>query len=140
MRVLLLKSLFVLTLSISFIHLSVQLASAQSGQAELTGEVRDQSGALIPDAKITATGVQSNQSYVTTTGSSGVYTFTGLKPGLYMLAVEASGFKRHVREGVQLTTGEKARLDIPLEIGAVGETISIQADAPLLKSESGSLG
>lgn len=140
MQVGLLRSLFVFTLLIGCLHFAIQTIPAQSGQAELSGEVRDQAGAVIPDAKITTTSVQLNQAYVITTGSSGVYTFTGLKPGLYTVAVEATGFKRYVREGIQLTTGEKVRLDIALEVGAVGETITIQSDAPLLRSETGSLG
>jgi hypothetical protein len=140
MQVRLIKYLLVFALLTSSVHISIHIASAQAGQAELTGEVRDQSGAVVPDAKITATETQSNQSYLTTAGSSGVYTFTGLKPGLYTVAVDVAGFKRSIREGVQLTTGEKVRLDLQLEVGAVGETITIKSDAPLLRSESGSLG
>ncbi|HKG97360.1 MAG TPA: carboxypeptidase-like regulatory domain-containing protein, partial [Pyrinomonadaceae bacterium] len=121
-------------------HLSIHVASAQAGQAELTGEVRDQSGAVVPNAKITATETRSNQSYLTTAGASGVYTFTGLKPGLYTVTVEVAGFKRYVHEGVHLTTGEKVRLDAQLEVGAASEIITIKADATLLRSESGSLG
>lgn len=140
MQVRLLRPLFIFTLLIVCIHFAIQTVPAQSGQAELSGEVRDQAGAVIPDAKITTTSVQMNQAYVITTGSSGVYTFTGLKPGLYTVAIEATGFKRYIRQGIQLTTGEKVRLDISLEVGAVGETITIQSDAPLLRSETGSLG
>jgi hypothetical protein len=140
MHVRLLRYLFVCALLVNFVHFSIHIASAQAGQAELTGEVRDQAGAGVPDAKITATATESNQASLTTAGSGGVYTFTNLKPGFYTVAVEATGFKRYVREGVQLTTGEKVRLDIPLEVAAVGETISIKADAALLRSETGSLG
>src|SRR6185503_16847833 len=106
MRIRLFKYLFVLSLLLNFLHISIHIAAAQAGQAELTGEVRDQSGAVVPDTKITVTEINSNQSYRATVGASGVYTFTGLKPGLYTVAAEVTGFKRYVREGVQLATGE----------------------------------
>jgi hypothetical protein len=140
MRVRLLKAIFVFAFLINLVHFSIEIASAQAGQAELTGEVRDQAGAVVPDAKISATETRSNQSYLTTAGASGVYTFTGIKPGLYTVAVEVAGFKRFVNEGVQLATGEKVRLDVQLEVGAIGELVTVTADAPLLRSESGSLG
>jgi len=114
--------------------------SAQAGQAELTGEVRDQAGAVIPQAQITLTEMRSNQSYTSTSGSGGVYTFTRLRPGLYNLTVEVAGFKRYVREGVTLATGERVRLDVELEVGAVNDSINVKADASLLRTESGGLG
>lgn len=119
---------------------SISFANAQAGQAELTGEVRDGSGAVVPDAKITLTRVDSNEKQVTTAGSAGVYTFTSLKPGIYTLSVEAQGFKRFVRDGVQLSTGERIRVDVDLSAGAIEESVNISADAPLLRTESGGLG
>ena len=72
---------------------SINAAATQSGQAEITGEIRDQSAAVIPGAKITLTRVESNQLHASTASAAGVYTFTGLKPGAYTIAVEANGFK-----------------------------------------------
>lgn len=122
------------------VYFPVSIAAGQAGQAELTGEIRDQSGAVIPDAKITLTLVESNQSHISTSGASGVYTLTGLKPGAYTLNVEAQGFKRLVREGVRLATGERVRVDIELTPGGVNESVTVTADAGLLRTESGSLG
>jgi hypothetical protein len=63
-----------------------------------------------------------------------------LKPGLYNITIEANGFKQSVREGVRLATGERVRLDFVLEPGAVTEVVTINQDASLLRTESGSLG
>src|SRR5262249_26450561 len=60
--------------------------------------------------------------------------------GQYDLAVDAPGFKKVIRQGVRLVTGERITLDIQLPVGAVGETVSVVADASLLRSETGSLG
>lgn len=116
------------------------VAHAQAGQAEVTGEVRDQAGALVAAAQVTATEVSTGQSLTTTTGDGGVYTITNLKPGAYTITVEAASFKRLVREGVQLVTGERVRVDATLEPGAVSESVTVNAGASLLRTESGSLG
>jgi hypothetical protein len=129
-----------LTILLCFMHLSIAPAMAQAGQGELTGEVRDQAGAVISDVSISATEVQTNQTYTSNTGASGAFTLINLKPGLYKISVEAKGFKRYVREGVQLSTGERVRVDVELVAGAVDENVTVSADASLLRSESGSLG
>src|SRR5215210_5152474 len=116
------------------------IAHAQAGQSEVTGEVRDQAGAAVARAQVTATEVATGQSSASTTEDGGVYTITNLKPGAYTITVEAAGFKRLVREGVQLVTGERVRVDATLEPGAVEESVTVNAGASLLRTESGSLG
>src|SRR5262249_32054428 len=113
---------------------------AQAGKAELTGHVIDQTGALIAQAKVTITDVATSQTMSASATNNGDYTITNLKPGVYTVAVEANGFKRFVREGVRLATGERVRLDIELEPGTVSELVTVSQDASLLRTESGSLG
>src|SRR5262245_38995918 len=114
------------------------VANAQAAKCELVGEVRDQAGSVIAQASLTltetATGLISKQR-----AEDGNYTITNLKPGFYHIAVEADGFKQTVREGVRLATGERVRLDFVLEPGAVSETVTVNQDASLLRTESGSL-
>ncbi len=131
---------FVCLLLISVSLLSTSNLYAQIGQGEITGEIKDRAGALVPQAKVIATEVRTNQVFTSVTGAGGAYTLTNLRPGLYSLAVEVSGFKRYVREGLQLTTGERIRLDVELTAGSIDENITVEADAPLLRTESGSLG
>src|SRR5262245_12889475 len=66
-------------------------ATRQAGQAELTGEVRDQTGAVIGNVSVSATEIRTNQTSTSNTGSSGAFTLTNLKPGLYTVTVEAKG-------------------------------------------------
>jgi hypothetical protein len=115
-------------------------ASAQPASSEIAGEVRDGHGAVIASAKIWGTETQTGLSSLTTTGATGTYTLTNLRPGLYSLAIEADGFKRLVRHGVRLSTGERVRIDVALEVGEVSESISVTEDAPLLRTDAATLG
>jgi hypothetical protein len=115
-------------------------ARGQAGRAELTGEVHDHSGAVIAGARVTATAVQTQESQATVTSAGGVYTFPNLKPGIYSVAFEASGFKQFVRDGLTLATGESVRVDATLAVGAPHEVVTVRAKSPLLQTESGSLG
>ena len=127
-------------LFIALILLCSHLVHAQSGQAELTGEVRDQSGAAVAKATVKIIELSTNRTFNTTTSDAGIYTATNLKPGRYSITVDAPGFKQTLREPITVSTGERLRIDVTLETGAISESITIKDDAPLLRSESGSLG
>ncbi len=112
------------------------MARPQAAKSELIGEIRDQNGALVPNAKVSltevATGLTSSK-----ISSDGSFIMTNLKPGIYNVAVEATGFKQSLREGVRLATGERVRLDVVLDPGAVTEVVTVVQDASLLRTESG---
>src|SRR5262245_39901182 len=112
---------------------------AQAARSELVGEVRDQNGSLITNARISYTEIGTGFVSVTST-EDGTYTMVNLKPGLYNITAQADGFKQTLREDVRLATGERVRLDFVLEPGAVSEVVTINQDASLLRTESGSLG
>ncbi len=109
-------------------------------QSRLTGLVSDTSGAVVIGAKVTlrnpATGVVTE----TATNSAGNYQFPLLIQGTYDLTVEQTGFKKVLRQGIVLDTGSTRTVDIALEVGASTETISVTATAPLLDSESSTVG
>ncbi|HEY4424466.1 MAG TPA: carboxypeptidase regulatory-like domain-containing protein, partial [Pyrinomonadaceae bacterium] len=111
----------------------------QAAKSELVGEVRDQNGALVQNAKVTLTEVATGQTS-SKVSSDGSFIITNLKPGIYNIAVEAEGFKQSLREGVRLATGERVRLDVVLDPGAVTELVTVVQDASLLRTESGGLG
>lgn len=113
---------------------------AQAGQAELTGEVRDTAGAGVKAATVTVTRVDTNDAATVTTGADGIYTVTNLRPGNYTITISALNFRRVVREGIRLTTGERIRVDVALSVGDVNEEVTVSGDASLLRVESGSLG
>jgi hypothetical protein len=111
----------------------------QAAKSELVGEVRDQNGARVPNAKVTLTEVATGQTS-SKVSQEGSFIITNLKPGIYNVAVEAKGFKQSLREGVRLATGERVRLDVVLDPGAVTELVTVVQDASLLRTESGGLG
>src|SRR4030095_7492255 len=96
-------------------------ARAQTAAGEITGVVKDQAGAAVPGATITVTETRTNRQRVTLSTGEGVYTAASLAPGAYRLDVELAGFKPVRREGVRLSTGEKARVDVELTVGDVRE-------------------
>src|SRR5262247_1653819 len=129
-----------LILTAIFLPCASSVALAQAGQAELTGDVHDGSGAGVAKATVTVTQTETGAFTKTTSGKDGVYTVTNLRPGLYNVTVEAHGFRRFVQGGVRLTTGERIRLDVALTVGGVNEEVKVTADASLLRTETGSLG
>ena len=115
-------------------------ARAQSGRAEITGEVRDASGAVLAGARVSATALGTNQTVTVLTGASGTFNIPALQPGAYRLTAGASGLRAAVREGLTLATGERVRVDLVLSVGAAEEALTVVADVPLLQSETTSLG
>ena len=113
---------------------------AQAGQAEIAGEVRDPSGAFVPGAKVTAVDVDTARRLAATTGKAGVFVLSSLRPGRYRLETEASGFRPHLREGLVLKTGERARVDVVLEAGGFAESATVTADVSLLTTERSDVG
>ena len=107
---------------------------------EITGTVRDPSGAAIPGARITATNADTNASRATVSNEAGVYSFPSLAPGNYSLLVEREGFKAVTRGGIVLQVQQSARLDIDLPIGAISERVEVTEQATLLASENATVG
>ncbi|HEU4694534.1 MAG TPA: carboxypeptidase-like regulatory domain-containing protein, partial [Vicinamibacterales bacterium] len=115
-------------------------ARAQVAAGEITGVVKDQAGAAVPGATITVTERRTNRQRVVVSTEDGVYTAASLAPGNYDVDVELPGFASVRREGIRLTTGEKARIDFALTVGGVQERVTVVADAPVVRVETASLG
>jgi hypothetical protein len=115
-------------------------AAAQVGGGALAGTVVDQADAPVSGASVTITAVATNLSRTTVTRAKGNYVFTGLAPGEYTVRIELGGFRTLQREGLRLSTGETVQLNLQLMVGGVAEAVSVRADAPLLRSETASLG
>jgi hypothetical protein len=126
-------------LAFLLLSLVANVALGQAGSADLTGQVSDSAGALLPGAKVTATDIQTGVSIETDSGAAGVYVFTNLRPGVYAVAAEAAGFQKLVRSGITLITGERTRLDFTMVVGNAAESITVSGDAPPLQTESGSI-
>lgn len=111
-----------------------------TGTATLVGTITDNTGAVVPGAAINIVDIETQFVHNSLTGAEGNYYLPNLKPGTYRMTVEASGFKKYVREGLILRTSEQPRLDVQLEVGAVTESINVAGTAPLLETETTSTG
>jgi len=112
---------------------------SQVHTAALTGLVTDPTGAVVPDARVTIKNKATNIEQSVSTDSSGYYTFASLRVGRYDLRVEKEGFKTGVAD-VVLEVAQKARQDFTLEVGAVAETVTVEATVPLLTTQEASTG
>jgi hypothetical protein len=127
-------SLLLISLMIS------RLALSQSATGTMVGTARDASGAVLPNVGIRVTNEQTNQSMSVTTDSLGNYTVPLLKPGVYSVAAELSGFRRFLRSGIVLQVEQTARVDISMELGDLSQAVEVTGLAPLLQTENSTVG
>src|SRR5581483_10677383 len=128
-------------LSISaLVCLSVTPLAAQEVSASITGRVTDPSGSAIVGAKVNAKDLDRGTQWPTTTNDEGIYAFPRIPAGSYELRVEAQGFKTFVQERLELDVNQRARLDVPMAIGGMTETVSVTADAALLQTDTTQVG
>jgi hypothetical protein len=133
-----LLTMLALTLAASFSSFN-PIVSAQTF-GEITGVITDAGGAAVSGAGVTVTNTATGAVRTVTTNSEGIYSFPALLPGQYSVKIEQSGFKTAVRDNIQLQVQQTARIDVQLEIGSVGETVTVTGDAALLAQESTSVG
>ncbi len=114
-------------------------ALAQVDRATLTGVVRDPSGAVVPAATIAITNDATGIRRSTTTSADGAFLVVDLAPGEYLVETSATGFQTYAQL-VQLSTGQRGRLDVSLAAGGVNETVQVQAATPLLETQAAALG
>src|SRR5262249_43069826 len=114
--------------------------SAQISSGALTGTIVDKSGTAVPGATVTVVATGTNASRTVVSAQDGLYSVPQLRPGVYSVRVELSGFRTLNRTGVRIATGETIRLNLELEVGAVAETLTVTADAPLLRGNTTGLG
>ena len=122
------------------LHASLLPCRAQTPVAEITGRVTDSSQAIVPNAELEVTNVDTGIRWRTVSNESGYYTVPLLPPGNYRITVRLQGFKPITRSGVTLVVNQVARIDFTLEVGGITQTIEVAAAAPLLESQSASLG
>jgi hypothetical protein len=108
--------------------------------AEITGRVTDPSGAVVPAAQVTITNVETGSHYGLRTNADGYFTAARLDPGKYRAEVKAPGFKPVLRNGIALQVEQVARVDFMLEVGNMTEQVEVSGTAPLVESETSSIG
>ena len=115
-------------------------AMAQVNTGAIVGTVRDTSGAVVAGAALHAINDGTGRLSSTTSNSEGIYSFPVLSVGGYTVTAEKQGFKKAVRKAVELQINQTARLDLVLEVGAVSEQVVVEAQVPVIQTESASLG
>lgn len=119
---------------------SIQIISAQETRGTIRGLVSDPNGQAIPNASVTVIDPSRGGRKSLTTNGEGLYQATYLIPGTYQIVVEAPGFKKSIRDNVQLEIGGAVQADVKLEVGGAQETVTVTSDVPPLNTETASLG
>ncbi len=115
-------------------------AMAQSDTSSLSGTVTDPSGAVVPGANVSARNDANGQTRNVTTNSVGAYTLTNVPSGSYTVTVEAKGFQTAVQQGTHVDPSIGAQLNVSLKSGNTSTTVTVQANANRLQTESASVG
>ncbi len=117
---------------------SLMAQSASTGA--LTGTVVDPSGAVVPNATVTATSLSTDQARTTMTGSDGSYKIGLLPPGNYRVRFEAAGFKAVEVPSATVNVTETAVLDRKLEVGTQAQTVTVESSVETVQTENSALG
>src|ERR1051326_9063267 len=110
-------------------------ALAQSDRGTLTGVITDPTGAVVPNASIEVKNSDTGAVFQGGTSATGNYTFA-LPRGTYEMSASVTGFKKYVRQNLEIPVATTVRWDVKLEVGATSEAITVSDTTPLLKSES----
>src|SRR5271155_703336 len=109
----------VLALILALVFLGGTTAFGQGTSASLTGQVTDNSGAIVPGATVTATNTDTSLAQTASTNGQGIYLIAPLPPGHYKLTVEAKGFERYVQNGIELSVSVNSTQNVTLKTGSV---------------------
>ena len=120
--------------------LSACVATAQETHGAIVGRVSDPSGALIPGASVVVTNAAMGTKLSLKTGTDGFYQALFLQPGIYKLEAAAQGFKKLEREGVEVRLADRLEINLELEVGSSELSVTVTAEAPLMNTESASVG
>lgn len=127
--------------SLSSLSLAFLFSAACFGQtAQVTGRITDSSGAVMPNAKVEVTNARTGIVRKADTNNEGYYSVPLLPPGDYRMTVRAEGFKPVGRDEIMLVVDQIARIDFSMEVGALTESVTVEAGAPLVESSNATFG
>jgi len=115
-------------------------AKGQTATGQITGTIRDATGAVLSKVKVTALNQNTNQSRETVTNESGAYVFPLLPTGIYTVTVEQQGFRTFRRSNIRLNVDQIVRVDADMTIGDVTALVEVQSDIAVLDTETASIG
>ncbi len=112
----------------------------QEFRGTILGRITDASGAVVPGAKVTVTNQETNVAVNVESNGEGNFVVPFLLPGRYKVEVVTQGFRSVLREGIIVQVNDRITLDFALEVGTVGETVTVRAESPMLQTASVDLG
>jgi hypothetical protein len=112
----------------------------QDTRATISGAVLDSTGAGIPNVKVISTETRTGTVVNTVSDSAGQYTIPFLAPGFYEVSAQAQGFKKFVRKGLEIGSGDHQTVDIRLDVGDVTQSVEVSGDVSLINTENSSTG
>ncbi len=127
-------------ISISLFCLMCVLVTAQVTTADIVGRVTDQSGAVLPNSKISVENLNTHDIRSVQANSAGDFVFSLLPIGTYMVKIEAPGFRTYTVSSLQVASGDRARVDAQMEIGQATTTVEVEAQASALQTDSSTIG
>jgi hypothetical protein len=122
------------------LFLAAGVMRAQETRASLSGTILDPSGSVVAGASLRLTNLETGVVFATTSNQAGQYRFLFLNPGKYKVIAEMSGFKTFERDNIELSVNQAGTLPVMLEVGSQAETITVQAEAPLMEAEKADRG
>src|SRR5437870_10233920 len=108
--------------------------------AQISGTVKDQSGAVLPGVEVSATQTATGAKRTTVTNETGNYVLASLPIGPYMLEASLPGFKSYVQSGIVLQLDESPIINVVLQVGQVSEQVEVQANAGLVETQRTAIG
>jgi len=113
---------------------------AQIDTGEILGTISDETGAVVPGAKVTLTNEGTNLSITTTTGADGSYTFTPIKVATYSVTVEAQGFQKTTQTHITVDINQQVVVNLSLKPGSVSQVVEVTGAPPLLQTQTAAVG
>jgi hypothetical protein len=120
--------------------LVMPLAAQVAAVSQISGVVLDSTGAAVPNARITITNVDTSASRTVESAADGAYVVTNLAAGPYRLQVSKSGFATYSQAGIVLQVSTNPTINVTLRVGAVTETVEVQANAALVETQNNTIG
>jgi hypothetical protein len=134
-----LNSIRLMTVTMAVLLLSFS-AFSQGSSARILGTVTDQSGGVVAGATVSVVDTERGVTRTLTTDDAGEYNAPNLTPGNYLVRAEATGFKKIERTGIALEVGKEVRVDLTVQPGELGQTVTVTESVPLVETSNATLG
>ncbi|MDZ4801237.1 MAG: carboxypeptidase-like regulatory domain-containing protein [Bryobacteraceae bacterium] len=126
--------------TLAFALIGTSAAWAQEARGTISGRITDPTGAVVPAVMVQVTNKAMGTKFNAQTNESGVYSATFLLPGAYQVTAEVAGFKKSLRDNIELRVNDALEVNLQLEVGAADQSITVSAETPLLNTTNASIG